>query len=182
MPRRLSIQSHLSLEELERRYKKAVHGIERSHYQVIWLLAQGKQSAEVAEVTGYGVDWVRTLARRYNAEGPAGLGDQRQHNPGHPRLLRESQETELKQEVEAAYEAGHPMNGVQVARRMSELVGHPVYAVRGWEYLKRWGFKRKKPRPQHVKHDPGKAAWTKKLNRLRVSPLPSPSLGTVGDG
>ncbi len=36
---------------------------------------------------------------------------------------------------------------------MSEQLGQPVYAVRGWEMLKRWGFKRKVPRPRHAKTD-----------------------------
>jgi hypothetical protein len=53
MPKRITITPHLPVEELERRYRQAKDPIERSHYQIIWLLAQGKPSEEVAAVTGY---------------------------------------------------------------------------------------------------------------------------------
>jgi hypothetical protein len=51
MPRRIQIAPPLSLEELEQRYRQAKAGIERSHYQIIWLLAQGKRTEEVAALT-----------------------------------------------------------------------------------------------------------------------------------
>lgn len=47
MPRRLQIAPHLSVEELEQRYRASKDGVERSHYQIIWLLAQGQKSEEV---------------------------------------------------------------------------------------------------------------------------------------
>jgi hypothetical protein len=36
----------------------------------------------VAAVTGDSVKWVRTIAQRYNQQGPAGLGDRCHRNPG----------------------------------------------------------------------------------------------------
>ena len=53
MPRQVQIQPHLSVEELEQRYRQASDGVERSHYQIIWLLAKGRRSSEVAQITGY---------------------------------------------------------------------------------------------------------------------------------
>ncbi len=47
---------------------------------------------------------------------------------------------------------------------MSEQLGQPVYAVRGWEMLKRWGFKRKVPRPRHAKTDEQAQAAFKKIS------------------
>jgi hypothetical protein len=52
MPKRITIQPHLSLDELEIRYRGAKDPIERSHYQIIWLLACGRATEEVADVTG----------------------------------------------------------------------------------------------------------------------------------
>ena len=43
MPKRIQIAQHLPIEELEQRYRQAKDGVERSHYQIIWLLAQGRQ-------------------------------------------------------------------------------------------------------------------------------------------
>jgi len=45
---------------------------------------------------------------------------------------------------------------------MSEALGRPIQAVRGWEVLQRWGFKRKVPRPRHIKADAGEQTAFKK--------------------
>ena len=80
MPKRLTIADHLSLEELEARFRTSREVTERNHWQVIRLLAQGQPSHQVADLVGYSVPWVRQLATRYNAQGPAALGDQRHAN------------------------------------------------------------------------------------------------------
>lgn len=58
-----------------------------------------------------------------------------------------------KAEVEEAFAQGQPSTGVQVAQRMSALLGRAVYPARGWELLQRWGHRLKVPRPAHVKRD-----------------------------
>ena len=65
MGKRLSITEHVSIEEMEKRYRGSTDVVERSRWQIVWLLAKGNKSEEVAEVTGYGVQWIRTLARRF---------------------------------------------------------------------------------------------------------------------
>lgn len=45
MPKRISVATHLSIEELEQRYRQAKDGIESRQYQIIWLVAQGKKTA-----------------------------------------------------------------------------------------------------------------------------------------
>jgi Homeodomain-like domain-containing protein len=77
MPKRLSIQGRLGVDALETHYRRGKDPVARSHWQVIWLLAQGLPSAHVAAVTGYTVNWIRAIARRYNQRGPAGLEDRR---------------------------------------------------------------------------------------------------------
>jgi len=99
--------------------------IERSHYQTIWLLALGKTTQEVAEVTGYGLSWIYELVRSYNRSGPGMLGDHRHHNLGAGPLLDD-----------AAASTGKPADGglwtgPKVAAWMSELLGRPVSAQRG---------------------------------------------------
>ena len=58
----------------------------RSQWQILWLLAQGMPTAQVAQVTGYGVRWIQEIARRYRA-GPEAIGDRRHTNPGAAPLL-----------------------------------------------------------------------------------------------
>lgn len=162
MPKYIKLKDHLKVSEIERRYRATADGVERSHWQIIWLLAQGKRTREVAEITGYSVVWIRALVKRYNANGPAGLDDTRHDNPGRRALLNANQLAQLRTEVAAAEQVGQPWNGVQVAAWMSQCLGQPVYAVRGWEVLSRWGFTRKLPRIRHAKVDLTEQAAFKK--------------------
>src|SRR4028118_582468 len=74
------IVEHLSVEELEARYRAAQDATEARHLQAIWLLAQGRTFLEVAEVLAFVPRWVERLAARYNASGPEALGDRRRRN------------------------------------------------------------------------------------------------------
>jgi hypothetical protein len=74
MPAFLTLPAHLPVAELEQRYRAARDPVARSHWQIIWLLSCGHRAAAVATVTGYSVNWVREIARRYREAGPKGLG------------------------------------------------------------------------------------------------------------
>ena len=108
MTRRIFLAPHHSTEELERRYKAADGGIERSHLQIIWLLSQGHAAKFVAEVTGYSSVWVSKILWRYNDHGLAGLGDGRLDNPGAAPLLDEAQVEELRDLVSEPPPDGGP--------------------------------------------------------------------------
>ncbi|KAB8332762.1 helix-turn-helix domain-containing protein, partial [Scytonema tolypothrichoides VB-61278] len=69
MPKRIALAEHLSSEELYRRYREATDVVERSHYQIIWLLATGKTPLEVSLFTGYSRIWIYQIVRRYNEKG-----------------------------------------------------------------------------------------------------------------
>jgi hypothetical protein len=66
MSKPITLKAHLSIEAIETRYRKAKDPVGRSHWHIIWLLAQGKTTKEIAEVSGYCPIWIRTLAHRYN--------------------------------------------------------------------------------------------------------------------
>src|ERR671938_2107818 len=100
MPKTIKLESRLSSEGLENRYREARDPVLRSHYQILWLISQGKTTTQVMEVTGYSRGWIQQLARRYNADGPQqALGDRRHRNPGarDRALLDEDQQRELAQ-------------------------------------------------------------------------------------
>lgn len=100
MPKRIAIVNHISTEELLVRYRQATQATERSHYQIIWLLATGKTTAQVAQVTGYTRIWIYQLVKRYNQFGTNALGDQRHHNPGKEALFTDVQQAQLWQVLE----------------------------------------------------------------------------------
>lgn len=53
MPKRINLEPHFSAEEFFNFYRQASDPIERTRYQIIWLLAQGRLTEDVAKVTGY---------------------------------------------------------------------------------------------------------------------------------
>jgi|SRR6478672_2946398 len=87
MPKRVTIEPHLSVEELENGYRQASEPVERTHYQIIWLLAKGMTTKEVVAVTGYSRSWIYELVWGYNRTGPETLGDQRTSNQGSSKPL-----------------------------------------------------------------------------------------------
>src|SRR3712207_2555235 len=74
------IVGHLSVAELEARYRVARDATEARHFQAIWLPAQGRTFVEVAEVLALVPRRVGELAARHNAFGPEASGDQRRRN------------------------------------------------------------------------------------------------------
>ncbi len=154
MNKRITMKPHLSLEEIESRYRKAKDPVARSHWQIIWLLSQGKTAQQVVEVTGYSYDWIRCLVRRYNHEGPQGLGDRRHHNPGGTFLLSSEQQAQLQQALDEPPPDGGLWSGPKVAHWILEQTGRKVPPQRGWEYLKRLHYSQRVLRPRHAKADP----------------------------
>jgi transposase len=154
MSRRLTIQAHMTVDELGQHYRQARDPIERSHWQILWLLVQGRPTAEVAQVTGYSVAWVRTLVWRYNTRGAVGLVDTRHQNPGHRPLLTPEQETELEQALEGPAPDGGLWTSPKVAAWISARSGRPVGKQRGWVYLQRLQHPPKVPRSQHARANP----------------------------
>ena len=101
---------------------------------MVWLLASGLPTGQVARVTGDSVRWVQEIARRYRA-GPQAIGDRRHGNPG-----------------------AAPDDGIwscrSVAAWMSQRLGRPVSEQRGWEWMRRLGFTPQRPRPRATRADP----------------------------
>src|SRR6185369_1757782 len=95
MTQRMTIAPHLTVDELEQRYRRADDPIARSQWQIVWLLARGLPTGQVARVTEYSVRWVQEIARRYRA-GPAAIGDRRHTNPGAVPLLDLKQQERLR--------------------------------------------------------------------------------------
>jgi transposase len=171
MPKRSSLLPHLALDELERRNRTPKEPVARSHWRMVWLLAQGQSAAWVAAATGYTANGVRTMARRYNQHGPAGPGDQRHRNPGAAGRLSAVQRAELARVLEQPSPAGGIWTGPKVAVWMAAILGRPIHPRRGWEVLRRLGWMRKIPRPRHAKADPQAQAACKKSLPAAVQAL-----------
>src|SRR5258707_14328366 len=73
MARHMHLATHLSVDDLEQRYRAAHEPHERTWWQILWLLARGQLAKDIAQSTGYTASWIGQIAKRYNAEGPAGM-------------------------------------------------------------------------------------------------------------
>lgn len=177
MGRRIEVtEKYLNTEELLERYRSARHTTEKLHWQVLWLIAEGKKADEVAEVTGYTVNWVRTLVGRFNEDGPQAVLDGRRGNSGRPALLSETEGKELEEALGGAAPGGGLWSGPEVARWMSRKLGKTVRPQRGWEYLRRAGHTPQIPRPRHGDADPeAQEAFQAGPPRARSPGTPGPS-------
>jgi hypothetical protein len=106
MPKRISIEPHLSLRELEQRYRQAKEAVERSHCQIIWLLASGRSSREASQITGYSLSWIYELVWGYNRIGSKSLGDKRHEHQGADTLLNDVQQAQLWQALQSPLTEG----------------------------------------------------------------------------
>jgi transposase len=169
---------HLPPEELEARYRRARDPVERSHFQIVWLLAVGRPTAEVAAVSGYSVDWVRAVAGRYRDGGPAALGDRRRANPGAPPLLDAAAQAALRVVLAGPAPGGGRWTGRKVAAWMGERLGRPVAEQRGWAWLRRLGFTPQVPRPRAARAAAAaQEAFEKGGSPPRSPPSPPPTRG-----
>lgn len=173
MPRRVTVAPHLSTDDLERRYRQTRDAVERSHWHMLWLVARGRHVPEVATLVGYSPNWVRTIIRRYNAEGPGGVADRRHANPGQPPLLDPARREALRQALAAPPPDGGLWTGRKVAAWMADQLGRPVGEPRGWEAMRAIGFTPPRPRPTATQAEPAAQDAFKKGG----SATPSPSFG-----
>ena len=155
MSRHIHLATHLSVDELEQRYRAAKEPHERSWWQILWLLARGQLAKDIAQSTGYNRAWIGQIAKRYNTEGPAGMVN-RQHTTSWraPRMLSSAQQEALRAALVGPAPAGAKhWSGRAVADWMAAQLGRPVQVQRGWDYLQRLQHSRQAPRPRHTLTD-----------------------------
>ena len=173
------IVDHLPLEALEARYRAARDATEARHTQAIWLLAQGRTFVEVAEVMAFVPRWVEELAARYNALGPAALGDQRRQNGRAASLLTKDVLTALTERVQTPPDDGGLWSGPKVAAWMARQLGlERVHPQRGWEALKRIGWSLQAPRPRHPRAATPEQQAAFKGGSMPLSPRPGRRIPT----
>jgi transposase len=191
MPRpRLPIAPHLAPEEIARRYRACRSGLEKTHWQVLWLLTRPDaplSPAQAAERVGLTAGWARSLLKRWNAEGPDGLADRRvAKNGGKPKLSAE-QRAELFAALQGPPPDGGLWTGPKVALLVRDRWDVTIAKQTGWGWLKALGFTLQIPRPKNPggATDAERGEWKRRPGRPhgRASPRPSRRGGrAVGRG
>ena len=146
------IAGHLSIEELEARYLSCSDATSSRHFQTIWLLAKGRGVREVSDVVGFVPRWIEELVVRYNADGPAALGDLRRHNGAPARVLTPQILERLLLHLPDPPDDGGVWTSKKVAAWLAGELGLVSVGVqRGWEALRAVGWSVQKPRPKNPK-------------------------------
>jgi transposase len=149
---RLPIAPHLAPEEVARRYRACRSGVEKTHWQVLWLLTRSVQPlspAQAAAQVGLSPVWVRALLKRWNAQGPDGLVDRRTGSNGGRAKLSNEQQIDLWGALQHAPPDGGLWTGPKVAAYVRDRWGVVVCKQTGWEWLRGLGFSLQVPRPSH---------------------------------
>jgi transposase len=151
---RLPIAPHLDAAEIARRYRACRSGVEKTHWQILWLLTRSETPptpAEVAVQVGLTPAWVRTVLKRWDAEGPGGRADRRaDRNGGRPRLSDE-QQAALFEALQGRPADGGLWTGPKVARYARDRWGVEVRVETGWRWLTGLGYSLQVPRPRNPK-------------------------------
>lgn len=162
MPAPLTLPSHRSSADIAKRMRTCPDAVERTHWQIIWLLDQGQHVPAIAAELGYTEPWVRTIVHRYIDLGADGLQDRRRSNPGAQPLVSAAVRTELQARLADPPDDGGLWNGPKVAAWLSQRLERPIAPQRAWEMLRALGFTLQRPRPTAVSTDPDAQAAFKK--------------------
>jgi transposase len=187
---RLPIAPHLEPNEIARRYRACRSGVEKTHWQVLWLLTRTEDPpapAAVAAQVGLTPAWVRTVLKRWNAEGPAGLADRRATTNGGQAKLSAEQQAALFEALQARPDDGGLWTGPKVAAYVRDRWGVAVRVETGWRWLKGPGLSLQVPRPRSPGAAPAdeQRRWQRRpgrADRRAASRPPRPARRAVGRG
>lgn len=187
---RLPIMPHLAPEEISRRYRSCRDGIETTHWRALWLMTRPEEAltpAQAAHQVGLTAGWVRTLLKRWNAEGPDGLADRRAvTNGGRPKLSPE-QQAALYEVLQRSPPDGGLWSGPKVTADVHDRWGVAVGKPTGWRWLRRLGLTLQVPRPHHPEaaSPAEQRVWKRRPRRAPGRPAaaaPEPAGRVVGRG
>lgn len=117
------VVDHLSIADLEQRYRTCGDACSARHYQTIWLLARGHTVPEVSALTSFVPRWIEELQARYNALGPSALGDLRRNNGMRPSVLKPEVLAKLKVRLKEPPADGGVWTSRKVADFMADQLG-----------------------------------------------------------
>ena len=154
--KRLPVIAHLPHEEVGRRYRHCPDPKEKTRWHLLWLLSrpgEPRSCEQAAPLVGLSDVHARALLKRWNAHGPAGLADRRQHNKSSGKLTA-TQLAELFDALQQEPPDGGLWSGPKVAAYVADRWGIPACPSTGWRWLKKLGFRLVVPRPRHPKAAP----------------------------
>jgi len=147
-PQMREIKRHIAKEG-----KRKIRGIKAyNRLLALHMRAMGKQNKEISEVVGLSVQYITELVSKYVKEGiDAILTDKR---TGNHRNMSISEELAFLDGFFDLADAGQIVTIATIMEKYEEITGKPCADTTIYRLLKRHGWRKVAPRPEH----PGKAS------------------------
>ncbi len=148
MPKKLTLENHLTKEQLRRKYLSCQHSQEKKRWQALSLIAAGGVAAQIAKQLGMSSNWISETVHRYNEGGVVGVKN-KSKNSGSKTLTVE-QVAELEKEIESGRSPdGRLWSSTGIKRWVAEKTGKPMHKTTAWRMFARMDFTQQVPRPRH---------------------------------
>jgi transposase len=176
MPRVVEITPSHTPAELRRLAARSKDAKQSRRLLSIAAVLDGMSRAEAAKIGGMDRQTLRDWVHRFNAQGPAGLKDNRR--PGNPRRLSRAQLEELSQIVETgpdrAVDGVVRWRRVDLRRVVGERFGIDYHERSIGKLLEALGFSHISARPRHPMQDGRTIEAFKKTSAAPSKPMSAP--------
>lgn len=161
----LKLVAHLDNEQLKERMQQADNKEMYRRWQCLYLTQNYSVSAAyLSDLSGLSASAVYLLIEQYNLHGPESV-EYKQRGGRHHAYLSVEQEEQLLQGLGEKAARGEILTVGDIREEAEKELGFSVSDDYLWGLFKRHHWKKKAPRPQHVKKDAkAQKAFKKKSN------------------
>jgi len=153
MSRQMTIEPHLSVEDVTEKLKTAEDDRQREKWLVIYnVLVDTRPAATIALHTATSLWFVYHTVSDYNRLGPASIEEDGRGGRHHAYLTEEEEHAFLEPFVAQA-EAGELVTTHTIQHAFEERVGQSVHVSTIYGLLHRHDWRKITPRPQHPQMD-----------------------------
>ncbi len=104
MPKKPTLENHLTGQQLRRKYLSCQHWQEKKRWQGLALIAEGGVAGQVAKDLGMSANWISETVHRYNEGGECGVKN-KSKNEG-SKTLTDEEVKELARKIESGRSVG----------------------------------------------------------------------------
>lgn len=150
MPKKLTLENHLTKQQLRRKYLSCQHSQEKKRWQALSLIAEGGVANQVAKQLGMSSNWISETVHRYNEGGVEAVKNKSKNQSS--KTLTNEQVQELEKEIESGKTTAQRLwSSTQIRGWVERKTGKQIHKTTAWRMFARLNFTKQVPRPQHQK-------------------------------
>jgi transposase len=148
MPKKLTLEKHLTKQQLRRKYLSCQHPQEKKRWYALSLIAEGRVANQVAKQFGMSSNWISETVHRYNEGGAEAVKNKSKNQSS--KTLTEEQVQELEKQIESGKTKEQRLwSSTQIKRWVEEKTGKQIHKTTAWRMFARLDFTQQVARPQH---------------------------------